>query len=159
MAKSESTKIEFGYFHDYLPHNYTDNCVVYTGTHDNETLLGWLYDITPKERRMVREYLGNFHDDEVGICEDMIRMVMGSVAGRCIIPIQDYLHLDNRARINQPSTLGINWKWRLKEGQFSEELQEKMLVLATRYGRRNWTKDPDEKENAEEKNLNNRFEA
>ena len=69
---------------------------------------------------------------------------MGSVAGRCIIPIQDYLLLDNKARINQPSTLGKNWKWRLKEGQFSKELQKEMLILATRFGRRNWTLDPEE---------------
>lgn len=128
---------------DYLPHNYTNNCVVYTGTHDNETLLGWYGDITPEERHMVREYLWNFHDDEKGICRNMIRLVMGSVAGRCIIPIQDYLQLDNSARINQPSTLGTNWKWRLKEGQFSKELQKEMLTLATRFGRRNWTPDPE----------------
>ena len=127
---------------DYLPHNYTNNCVVYTGTHDNETLLGWYGDITPEERHMVREYLWNFHDDEKGICRNMIRLVMGSVAGRCIIPIQDYLLLDNKARINQPSTLGKNWKWRLKEGQFSKELQKEMLTLATRFGRKNWTPDP-----------------
>lgn len=132
---------------DYLPHNYTNNCVVYTGTHDNETLLGWFYGITPEERHMVREYLWNFQDDEKGICRNMIRLVMGSVAGRCIIPIQDYLQLDNRARINQPSTLGINWKWRLKKGQFTKELQKEMLVLATRFGRKNWTPDPvEEKE-------------
>ena len=127
---------------DYLPHNYTSNCVVYTGTHDNETLLGWFADITPEERHMVREYLWNFHDDEKEICRNMIRLVMGSVAGRCIIPIQDYLQLDNTARINQPSTLGTNWKWRLKEGQFTKELQKEMLTLATRFGRRNWTPDP-----------------
>lgn len=123
---------------DYLPHNYPRNCVVYTGTHDNETLLGWFGDITPEERKMVRDYIGNFHDDEVGICRALVRLVMGSVANLCIIPIQDYLVLDNSARINQPSTLGKNWKWRLKEGQFTEELQEEMLTLATRYGRRNW---------------------
>ena len=58
-------------------------------------------------------------------------------------PIKDYLQLDNSARINQPSTLGTNWKWRLKEGQFSKELQKEMLTLATRFGRRNWTPDPE----------------
>ena len=134
---------------DYLPHNYTNNCVVYTGTHDNETLLGWYSDITPEERHMVREYLWNFHDDEKGIWRNMIRLVMGSAAGRCIIPIQDYLQLDNTARINQPSTLGINWKWRLTEGQFTKELQKEMLALVTRFGRRNWTPDPVEEEDEE----------
>lgn len=121
---------------DYLPHNYPRNCVVYTGTHDNETLLSWLDDITPGERRQVREYLNNFKDSGKELCDDLICLVMQSVANLCIIPMQDYLGLDNSARMNQPSTLGKNWKWRLKEGQFSKELQKEMLELATRYGRR-----------------------
>ena len=112
------------------------NCVVYTGTHDNETLLSWLDDITPGERRQVREYLNNFKDSGKELCDDLICLVMQSVANLCIIPMQDYLGLDNSARMNQPSTLGKNWKWRLKEGQFSKELQKEMLELATRYGRR-----------------------
>ena len=86
---------------------------------------------------MVREYLWNFHDDEKGICRNMIRLVMGSVAGRCIIPIQDYLQLDNRARINQPSTLGINWKWRLKKGELTDLLKEEIRGMTRRYGRLN----------------------
>ena len=120
---------------DYLPHNYPRNCVVYTGTHDNETLISWLEDITPQERRQVRKYLNNFHDSGKGLCDDLICLVMQSVADLCIIPMQDYLGLDNSARMNQPSTLGKNWKWRLKEGQFSKELRGEMLELAGRYGR------------------------
>ena len=120
---------------DYLPHNYPNNCVVYTGTHDNETLLSWLEDITPAERRQVRKYLNNFHDSGKELCDDLICLVMQSVANLCIIPMQDYLGLDNSARMNQPSTIGKNWKWRLKEGQFSKELQEEMKELALRYGR------------------------
>lgn len=121
---------------DYLPHNYPHNCVAYTGTHDNETLVSWFQDINPAERRMVREYLNNFHDSDEGICRDLICMVMRSVANLCIIPMQDYLGLDNSARINQPSTLGINWKWRLTKGQFSEELRREMASIAQRYGRK-----------------------
>ena len=120
---------------DYLPHNYPRNCVVYTGTHDNETLLSWLEDITPAERRQVREYLNNFRDSGKDLCQDLICLVMRSVANMCIIPMQDYLGLDNSARMNQPSTLGKNWKWRLKEGQFTKELQKEMKTLAVRYGR------------------------
>ena len=60
---------------------------------------------------------------------------MRSVADLCIIPMQDYLGLDNSARMNQPSTLGKNWKWRLKRGQFSKKLQKEMRELAARYGR------------------------
>ena len=131
---------------DYLPHNYPRNCVVYTGTHDNETLRGWFRDISPEERKLVRQYLRNFHDSDAGICEDLITLVMRSVANLCIIPMQDYLGLDNSARINQPSTLGKNWRWRLKKGQFTKKLQKEMLELATRYGRRNWTKTEEELE-------------
>ena len=76
---------------DYLPHNYPRNCVVYTGTHDNETLVSWLEDITPAERRQVREYLNNFRDSGKELCQDLICLVMRSVANLCIIPIQDYL--------------------------------------------------------------------
>ena len=120
---------------DYLPHNYPNNCVVYTGTHDNETLISWLDDITPAERKQVRTYLNNFHDSREKLAQDLICLAMGSVADLCVIPMQDYLGLDNSARMNQPSTLGKNWKWRLKMGQFTEKLQEHMQELALRYGR------------------------
>ena len=91
-------------------------------------------------RRLVSKYLRNLHDSDEGICEDLITLVMRSVANLCIIPMQDYLGLDNSARINQPSTLGKNWRWRLKKGQFTKKLQKEMLDLATRYGRRHWTR-------------------
>ena len=123
---------------DYLPHNYSRNCVVYTGTHDNETIAGWFKGIPDKEKTLVRQYMNNYLDKDEDIYKDIICMVMRSVADLCIIPMQDYLGLDNAARMNQPSTLGKNWKWRLKEGQFTEELQEEMKTLAIRYGRNNW---------------------
>lgn len=123
---------------DYLPHNYSGNCVVYTGTHDNETIAGWFKGIPDREKTLVRQYLNNYLDKDEDIYKDIICMVMRSVAELCIIPMQDYLGLDNTARMNQPSTLGKNWKWRLKEGQFTEELQEEMKTLAIRYGRNNW---------------------
>ena len=75
---------------DYLPHNYPRNCVVYTGTHDNETLVSWLEDITPQERRQVRKYLNNFHNSGKELCDDLICLVMQSVADLCIIPIDVY---------------------------------------------------------------------
>ena len=113
---------------DYLPHNYPRNCVVYTGTHDNETLRGWFRDISPEERRLVRQYLRNFHDSDEGICEDLITLVMRSVANLCIIPMQDYLGLDNSARINQPSTLGKNWRWRLKRDSLRKSCRRKCWI-------------------------------
>ncbi|MDO5135741.1 MAG: 4-alpha-glucanotransferase [Eubacteriales bacterium] len=145
-------KRDTGNANDYLPHNYTRNCVVYTGTHDNETLLSWFRGIDPEERRLIREYVRNFRGDDREICKDLIALVMGSVAGLCVVPIQDYLGLTNEARINHPSTLGKNWKWRLKEGQFTEELQEEMKILAARYGRRNpasWEREEEPEEEAE----------
>ena len=123
---------------DYLPHNYPRNCVVYTGTHDNETLVSWLEDITPAERRQVREYLNNFRDSGKELCQDLICLVMRSVANLCIIPMQDYLGLDNSARMNQPSTLGKNWKWRVNTRQLSLKLQKEIQEMTLRYGRMNW---------------------
>ena len=73
---------------------------------------------------------------KIRLREILLLWRMGSAADLCIVPMQDYLGLDNSARMNQPSTLGKNWKWRLKEGQFMAELQKEMLELATRYGRR-----------------------
>lgn len=120
---------------DYLPHNYPENCVVYTGTHDNETLLGWFADIRKEEQEMVRAYLNNYHDTPEELCQDMIVMAMRSVARICVIPLQDYLGLDNRARINQPSTLGKNWKWRLLPGQLDQAFIRRLSCLARLYGR------------------------
>ncbi len=120
---------------DYLPHNYHPNSVVYTGTHDNETLLGWYRDIAPEEREMVKTYLNNFSEEERSICDDLICLVMRSVSRLAIIPMQDYLGLDNRARINQPSTLGKNWKWRMQEDAFDKKMEQRLYRLAVTYGR------------------------
>ena len=120
---------------DYLPHNYGTNCVVYTGTHDNETLVSWFKNIRPEERKMVRDYLHNYKIADKWIYKDIIAMAMRSVAQLCIIPMQDYLGYDNKARMNEPSTLGKNWKWRLKEGEFTEELMEEILAMTKLYGR------------------------
>ena len=119
---------------DYLPHNYNTNCVVYTGTHDNETIQGWYQSIQTAERKMIREYL-NKRVSSKDIHWDFIRMAQSSVARICIIPIQDYLGLGNEARINQPSTLGGNWSWRMQEGEFTAELAEKIRHMTRLYGR------------------------
>lgn len=124
-----------GSANDYLPHNYTNNSVVYTGTHDNETLTGWFRDILPQERRMVRNYLHNFTSSDAEIYWDIICEVMRSVSKLCVIPIQDYFGYDNSARINQPSTLGKNWKWRMRKGELTDELVQKIRDLTMWYGR------------------------
>lgn len=120
---------------DYLPHNYDRNCVVYTGTHDNETLCSWFKKITAKERRMVREYIHNDQVTDKMIYKEMICLAMRSVANTCIIPIQDYLGYTNKARMNTPSTLGKNWKWRLREGEITAALIEEIRKLTETYGR------------------------
>ena len=120
---------------EYLPHNYNKNCVVYTGTHDNETLLGWLDNILPEEVEMVKKYVGRDTKEKKELVSDLIRVAQCSVADYCIIPIQDYLCLDNGARINTPSTVGTNWKWRVSDKQLSNKLAEKIKEYAVVYGR------------------------
>ncbi len=120
---------------EYLPHNYNKNCVVYTGTHDNETLLGWLDNILPEEVEMVKKYVGRDTKEKKELVSDLIRVAQSSVADYCIIPIQDYLCLDNGARINTPSTVGTNWKWRVSDKQLSNKLAEKIKEYAVVYGR------------------------
>lgn len=118
---------------DYLPHNYTANSVVYTGTHDNDTVLGWLDSLNRHDRAFAKRYLNiNKNKD---IQWELIRAAMASVSDTCIIPMQDYLGLGSEARINIPSTLGLNWKWRMLPGAFNEELALRMRKMTKLYGR------------------------
>ena len=117
----------------YLPHNHTNNAVVYTGTHDNDTTRGWYTTSDPEQQELIDKY--------AGICcsqsatWELIRLAMQSVADTAIIPIQDYLDYGSAARINTPSTLGGNWCWRLVPGELTEELGAKMKEFARLYGR------------------------
>lgn len=122
---------------DYLPHNYTENCVAYTGTHDNETIIGWLDSITEEERRMVRDYLWDYKTAKEQLNWPLICMLMRSRANVVMIPVQDYLGLGNEGRINHPSTVGKNWRWRLTGGQLSEELKKQVRRITKLYGRMN----------------------
>ena len=123
---------------DYLPHNYPVNSVAYTGTHDNETLVSWYQTISDAERAMVRDYLYDYATPDEQLYKSMIALILRSAAARCIIPMQDWLGLDNAARINKPSTVGQNWRWRLKKTQLTKKLQKEICQLTTRYGRMNW---------------------
>lgn len=120
---------------DYLPHNYPTNCVVYTGTHDNETLMGWLGSITPQEVQYVQDYLGLESDEPKALCKGLIRAAQSSVADYCIIPLQDYLYLDNSARMNTPSTTGGNWQWRTSKDCLTDALAEEIQKMTRLYGR------------------------
>ena len=130
-----------GSANDYLPHNYIENCVAYTGTHDNETLVGWFDTISKEEQAMARDYLCDRHTPKKYLYKSFIALAMRSRAKSCIIPMQDWLGLDNSSRINKPSTVGINWRWRAVSEQLGEELAEDILSATKRYGRMNWKND------------------
>ena len=109
----------------YFPHAYIPNTVVYTGTHDNQTLRAWYDELTPSDRQTADDYMG-FGPQTTPQERDraFIRLAMESVSDTCVIPLQDYLDLGQEARMNHPSTQEGNWRWRLKEGEISEELAE-----------------------------------
>ncbi len=117
----------------YLPHKYDRNCVVYTGTHDNDTTKHWAEVLSWQDRDFVKRYLGI--TDDWMIRQSLIRLAHSSVADTCIIPIQDYLGLGEEARINLPSSLGNNWKWRLWEGALNDGLADEIRRLTRLYGR------------------------
>jgi len=120
---------------DYLPHNYDENCVAYTGTHDNQTIAAWFQTITEEERSMAREYLCDAYTPEEKLHGVFISLIMRSRAKLCVIPMQDWLGLDDRSRINVPSTVGTNWKWRLLPTELSDTLKEEIRKTTRIYGR------------------------
>ena len=119
----------------YLPHRYTRNCVVYTGTHDNMTLQGWYQCLDGGAKWFAEQYLGNWRTPKEEIHWDFIRLALQSVARLCVIPVQDYLGYDNWARINEPSTMGKNWRWRMTSGDFNDGLLGRCRDMAKFYGR------------------------
>ncbi|MBI2354960.1 MAG: 4-alpha-glucanotransferase [Deltaproteobacteria bacterium] len=118
----------------YLPHNHVRNCVVYTGTHDNDTTLGWYDKLAPERRRGVNAYIGAKGGD---IVTDMLRTAFMSVANTAIVPFQDLLGLPGEARMNTPGTAFGNWEWRFSWGMVSRHLGESLAEMLERYGRRN----------------------
>ena len=118
---------------EYLPHNYDKNCVVYTGTHDNDTTVGFLQNMPEKDKKFAKKYLG--HKNDKKLCFEIIRAALSSCADTAIIPMQDYLELDSSARINTPSTLGCNWKWRMDKNALDPKLAKKIYKMAKLYAR------------------------
>ena len=127
---------------DFKPHNYPRNRVVYTGTHDNDTTVGWWTgevghstrsnaDLA-NEREHARRYLGL---DGREVHWEFIRAVLASVADTAIVPAQDLLGLGSEARMNRPGTLSGNWRWRLRPGQLTADVAERLAVLAATYDR------------------------
>jgi len=118
---------------DYLPHNYDKNCVVYTGTHDNDTVDGWFQNANRDDVKHAIKYL-NLNKEE-GYNWGFIRGAWSSVANLAIAQMQDFLGLGTEARMNIPSTLGGNWLWRLKKGELTEDLADKIYQITKLYGR------------------------
>lgn len=117
---------------DYLPHNQTAASVVYTGTHDNDTTMGWWRSAPEPVRDHVRRYLGV---DGRDIVWDLIRTCLASVADRAIVPVQDLLGLGTEARMNTPAVGAGNWSWRLLPGQLNPRVARRFRDLAALYGR------------------------
>jgi len=118
----------------YLPHNHVENSVVYTGTHDNDTALGWYKSAPTAVRTFAREYFGAL--TEKNVVRYMMRAAYMSVAKTAIVPMQDVLELDSDCRMNTPSTVGgTNWAWRLEDGEFDEKLCQMLARSAKLYGR------------------------
>lgn len=118
---------------DYLPFRYDKNCVVYTGTHDNDTILGWIKSAPPATLERARAYL-RAKTPEV-LAREMMLAAMSSVADTCILTMQDLMGLGKNARMNTPSTLGGNWMWRASKAQFTPEAQEFLARYTALYGR------------------------
>ena len=117
----------------HLPRNCKKNAVYYTGTHDNDTLRGWWQQAGYGEKAQARALLG-FHDDNM-LNDAMIRTVLASKANRAMLPMQDILNFDGRARMNTPGSLGGNWQWRMTHESLSMDLASWLNMLNTEYSR------------------------
>ena len=128
---------------DFRPHNYPRNLVVYSGTHDNDTTVGWWsgdaghstrsQDDLVRERDYASRYLRLDRTSEVHW--EFIRAVLASVADTAIIPVQDLLGLGSQARMNQPATPSGNWRWQLRPGELTNDVVDRLRGLADTYER------------------------
>ena len=142
--------IQFGFGSDadneHLPHNYVHNSVAYTGTHDNDTTVGWFRSRTEKEakeKEYARQYL-HCHDEKE-IHWDMIRAVFASVANTAIIPLQDVLGLASEARMNLPGTDTDGWRWRYRPDAISDDVRQRLKTMTENFGRTAMKKAPQSK--------------
>ncbi len=116
----------------FLPHNFTQNCVVYTGTHDNETVIGWFQNASDDERDHIRRYMAI---DGRNIAWDMIRLAYASVANTAVATLQDLMQLDNVARMNFPGKPSGNWQWRYTPDMLTDEIALRLRDITALYGR------------------------
>ena len=121
-----------GLSNEFLPHHYPENCVVYTGTHDNDTALGWFKRVGEEERNFAVNYLGS---SEEHFAWDLIKAAWASRAVFAIAPLQDLLGLDNRARMNYPGHPQGNWRWRFTSADLTAELKKRIRNINRKYER------------------------
>ncbi len=124
----------------FLPHNFsTQNCVVYTGTHDNDTTLGWFLSdsLTEEERERIKLYANREHHDHSPIYHDLIHLAFGSIAALAIIPLQDVLGYGSDCRMNTPSTSRGNWSWRCTADALKDETAQWLKRKTVLFGRAN----------------------
>ncbi|MEZ5105952.1 MAG: 4-alpha-glucanotransferase [Draconibacterium sp.] len=117
---------------EYLPHNYARDFIVYTGTHDNNTTLGWLQSVQGDEKSMVENYIGKIDNESLS---KVVEMAMASVANTAIIPMQDVLQLDGKSRMNTPGTATGNWGWRFQWKQLKPGQKKFLKNLTRKYNR------------------------
>jgi 4-alpha-glucanotransferase len=117
----------------YLPHNYANpNCVVYTGTHDNDTTRGWFASISDTERKSALRYIGYPAPD---LTFALMRLALGSIANTAIVPLQDVLNLGSEARMNVPGSAEGSWTWRVRADQLDPACADRLGELTKIYGR------------------------
>lgn len=119
----------------YMTHRHEKNSVVYTGTHDNTTLMAWAQEISEGDRGFARRYINSPNSDFGGFVWDMIREAYHSPSFLCVVPLQDYLVKGKEARINMPGTMDGNWEWRLIPNFLSDALAGSIRGLSETYGR------------------------
>lgn len=117
---------------NFLPHNFVRNCVCYTGTHDNDTTLGWYLKAYESSKDKLRRY---YCTDGYDICWILIRSCFASVANTAIVPMQDVLSLDSWARLNTPGVAEGNWAWRYKQDAINPQISSRLYELVKMYGR------------------------
>ncbi|MHA2089265.1 MAG: 4-alpha-glucanotransferase [Candidatus Kariarchaeaceae archaeon] len=119
----------------YLPHNYSANSVVYTGTHDNNTSLGWFKSASQQTKDFLSDYINTPLTNEHGAVDTLIKLAWSSVANFALIPLQDLLKLDESARMNLPGTASGNWEWRFTWDQIKPEFTQTISKMTSLYGR------------------------
>lgn len=123
---------------EFLPHNYPENCVAYTGTHDNDTTISWYKNAPTNEKRFCKSYLGGHTRD---IAYEMIRTIWRSNAVIAVAPMQDLLRLGGWARMNLPATTEGNWLWRMRHGEASDRLANHIKEMNITFNRTSEVKD------------------